>query len=99
MFGPYAYELDESITPQGMINKVKFDQIPEDAIAGLAVPDYENIIKVSVAHSDAVIAGSEPLNPSLTKFIESTGKPFLPFAPKEKFAEAYTAFYRQMLAQ
>jgi starch synthase len=31
---------------------------------------------------------------SLTKFIESTGKPFLPFMPKEKFAEAYTNFYK-----
>ncbi len=83
----------------GMLNKVKFDQIPDEAIADLATPDYENIIKVTVAHSDAVIAGSETLSPSLTKYIESTGKPFLPFAPKEKFAEAYTAFYREMLAQ
>jgi starch synthase len=46
-------------------------------------------------HSDAVIIASENLSPSLTKFIESSGKPFLPFAPKETFAQAYTNFYKQ----
>ena len=33
---------------------------------------------------------------SLTKFIESSGKPFLPFATKDAFAEAYTNFYKSM---
>lgn len=77
-----------------MINKVKYDGIPEEAVALLENPDYENIIKTAVAHSDAVIIASENVSPSLTKFIESSGKPFLPFVPKEKFAEAYTNFYK-----
>ncbi|HEY0092278.1 MAG TPA: glycogen synthase, partial [Flavobacterium sp.] len=81
----------------GMINKVKFDGIPDESAALLETPDYENIIKASVNHSDAVIIASENLSPSLTKFIESSGKPFLPFAPKDKFAEAYTSFYKTML--
>src|SRR5690606_14735427 len=78
----------------GMINKVKFDNIPADAVADLEMPSYENLIKVAVNHSDAVIIASENLSSSLTKFIESSGKPFLPFVPKEKFAEAYTSFYK-----
>ena len=53
-----------------------------------------NIIKATVKHSDAVIIASENLSPSLTKFIESSGKPFLPFQSKEVFAEAYTNFYK-----
>ena len=77
-----------------MINKVKFDGIPDEAISDLEVPDYENIIKATIKHSDAVIIASENLSPSLTKYIESSGKPFLPFAPKDAFAEAYTNFYR-----
>ncbi|MFV5690946.1 glycogen/starch synthase [Flavobacterium sp. LT1R49] len=77
-----------------MINKVKFDGIPTEAIADLEIPDYENIIKATVIHSDAVIIASENLSSSLTKFIESSGKPFLPFVPKDKFAEAYTNFYK-----
>ncbi|MFV8325678.1 glycogen/starch synthase [Flavobacterium sp. ZS1P14] len=77
-----------------MINKVKFDGVPTEAIADLEIPNYENIIKATVMHSDAVIIASENLSLSLTKFIESSGKPFLPFVPKDKFAEAYTNFYK-----
>ncbi len=77
-----------------MINKVKFDNVPLESILDLEVPDYENIIKATVKHSDAVIIASDNLSPSLTKFIESSGKPFLPFQSKEVFAEAYTTFYK-----
>ena len=77
-----------------MINKVKFDGIPNDAIVDLETPDYEHIMKTTIMHSDSVIIASENLSSSLTKFIESSGKPFLPFVPKDKFAEAYTNFYK-----
>jgi starch synthase len=93
----YSQSFDGTLDPE-MINKVIFDGIPKEAIAHLQTPTYENIIKASVEHSDAVIIGSEHLLPSLTKFIESSGKPFLPFAPKETFAEAYTNFYKKTLS-
>ena len=80
-----------------MINKIKFDGIPMDAILDLETPNYENIIRATVSHSDAIIIASENLSPSLTKFIESSGKPFLPFTPKDKFAEAYTDFYKNVV--
>lgn len=80
-----------------MINKIKFDGIPVDAILDLETPNYENIIRATIIHSDAIIIASENLSPSLTKFIESSGKPFLPFTPKEKFAEAYTDFYKNVV--
>jgi starch synthase len=80
-----------------MINKIKFDGIPADAVADLESPTYENLIKTAIQHSDAVIIASENLPASLTKFIESSKKPFLPFAPKEEFAASYTSFYKNML--
>ena len=75
---------------------LKFDlsNVPGDAIKSLASPNYENILIASILHSDAIIIASEALSASLTKFIESTGKPFLPFIPKDQFAEAYTNFYK-----
>jgi len=81
-----------------MINKIKFDNIPHDAIKELEIPNYENLISASISHSDGVIIASENVSSSLTKIIESSGKPFLPFASKEKFAEAYTNFYKGMLS-
>ena len=81
-----------------MINKIKFDNIPHEAVEELEIPNYENLIKAAVRHSDAVFIASENVTSSLTKFIESSGKPFLPFTPKDKFAEAYTTFYKGMLS-
>ena len=76
-----------------MINKIQLDGVPLDAIANLKSPDYESIIKATIDHSDAVIIASDSLSSSLTKYIESSGKPFLPFVPKDAFAEAYSNFY------
>src|SRR6478609_3771706 len=74
----YAQSFDETLNAE-MINKVKFDGIPAADIAELEVPNYENIIKASIKHSDGVIIASEGVSPSLVKFIESSGMPFLPY--------------------
>jgi starch synthase len=92
----YGQSFDGTLDTE-MINKIKFDNIPEDAISEIAEPNYENLIKTAVKHSDAVIIASASLSPSLTQFIESSGKPFLPFTPKEQFAAVYTEFYQKML--
>jgi starch synthase len=54
-------------------------------------------MKASITNCDAIIIATDKLSDSLTKYIASSQKPFLPFVPKEKFAEAYTAFYKSML--
>ncbi len=93
----YGQSFDGNLDME-MINKIKFDNIPHDAIKELEIPNYENLMAASVRHSDGVIVASENLSSSLTKIIESSEKPFLPFATKDKFAEAYTSFYKSMLA-
>ncbi|MBF4472669.1 glycogen/starch synthase [Flavobacterium sp. HJJ] len=92
----YSQSFD-GILDAEMINKVRFDGIPDEAIAELEVPNYENIMKTTVRNSDAVIIASDGLSPSLTKFIESSSKPFLPLKFKDEFSVAYTEFYQDML--
>ncbi|RVT79790.1 glycogen synthase [Flavobacterium sufflavum] len=92
----YAQSFDGTLDVE-MINKVKLDGVPQEDVAMLSTPDYENIIKATVMHSDAVIIASSNVSSSLTKFIETSGKPFLPYVPKDAFAEAYSNFYREML--
>jgi starch synthase len=89
----YSQSFDGTLDPE-MLKKVTFDNVPEASVSDLAVPNFENIMKASILHSDAVIIASEEVSPSLTKFIETSNKPFLPFVPKEKFAEVYTNFYK-----
>jgi starch synthase len=88
----YSQSFEGSLDAE-MINKIKLDGVPLDAISDLESPDYESIIKATIKHSDAVIIASDSLS-SLTKFIESSGKPFLPFVPKDEL-EAYTNFIKK----
>ncbi len=92
----YSQSFDGTLDVE-MINKVKLDGIPAEAVSDLETPNYENILKSSIIHSDAVIIASNTLSSSLTKFIESSGKPFLPFVPKDAFADAYSKFYNEVL--
>lgn len=92
----YSQSFDGNLDIE-MINKVKFDEVPHEAIQELETPNYENLIKSAVNHSDGVIIASSTISASLTKFIESSQKPFLPFTTKENFASAYTEFYKKLL--
>jgi len=93
----YSQSFEGSLDAE-LINKIKFDGVPQDAIQELELPNYENLIKAAIKHSDGVIIASENVSESLTKFIQSSEKPFLPFASKDKFTEAYTNFYKSMLS-
>lgn len=87
----------EGTLNEGMLNKVLFDQVPQEDVKMLAEPNYTNILKAAIAHSDAVIVSAENLDAELQEFIEQSGKPFLPYVPKDKFAEAYTNFYKNQV--
>jgi starch synthase len=89
----YAQSFDGALNSE-LLNKIKFDGVPEDSISVLKEPNYENLIKVAIHNSDAVIVASENLSSSLTEFIESSEKPFLSFFPKEDYAEHYLNFYK-----
>lgn len=81
----------------GMKAKMAFDAIDENVLGGLEAPTFENLMKLTIDHSDALIIGSEDLNSNLTKYIESSKKPFLPFTPKDSLREAYTAFIEEQV--
>ena len=92
----YGQAFEGSLNTE-LINKIKFDGIPEADLQDLIDPSYENVMKATIKHSDGIIISSESLSSSLTKYIQSSDKPFLPFGPKEEFAAAYTAFYKSIL--
>ena len=76
-----------------MFNKIKFDNIDEAAFKLLKKPSYNNLMKVAIDYSDALIIGSEELPEELTNHLQNSKKPVLDYKPKEEFSEAYTEFY------
>jgi starch synthase len=80
-----------------LFNKIKTDGIKAADCTQLQEPSYNHLIQNAIQHSDGVIIASDDLNLELTKFIESSSKPFLPFAPKEEMMEAHRVFYNKLL--
>ncbi len=88
----YNTGFDDTLNEQ-LIDKIAFDGINKDDIAELEKPTYANLMKVAVKNSDAAIVGSSDLDDELTKYLNVTKIPVLPFKKKEEFAQAYEEFY------
>lgn len=78
-----------------LVGKLSFDNISKETTNHVVIPNYENLMKLTIDHSDGIVIGSEELNPTLTKYIETSGKPFLPFASKDKISDVYTDFIKK----
>ncbi|WP_375325687.1 glycogen/starch synthase [Flagellimonas sp. GZD32] len=90
----YGKDFEGELDP-AMIDKVAFDGIEKEEIKSISTPDYNNLLKVAVDHSDAVILAAEGLSEDLLNHINSLSKPVLPYVPLQEAEEAYTNFYNQ----
>ncbi len=81
-------ELDKDI-----VKKIAFDGVPEDSIELLTSPNYNNLLKIAVDYSDAIILASEEIPEEVLTHISNLQKPVLPYVPFQEFEEAYVNFY------
>ncbi len=88
----YNQSFDETLDTN-MINKVRFDNINEDAIKHLNKPSYINLMKIAIDYSDALIKGSEEIPEELETYLNESNKPVLEYFSLEEFAEPYSEFY------
>ena len=89
----------ENTLNEDLINKIAFDNIDNDAIKILEKPTYNNLMKVAIDHSDALIIGSNEMPKELESYLKDSKKPVLDFKEKDEFAEAYTEFYNTSVLQ
>lgn len=76
-----------------MLDKIAFDGIDKDKIDVLQTPDYNNLLKVAVDYSDAIILASEEVSSELVDYVNQLDKPVLPFVSFQETDEAYANFY------
>ncbi len=76
-----------------MQNKIAFDGIEPENVTSLSEPSYNNLLKVAVDYSDAIILASEDVPEELQTYIQKLQKPTLPYVSLQEFEEAYTNFY------
>ena len=88
----YGQSFEGSLN-SSMIDKVKFDEIDEEYLKNLKLPDYVSLMKTAIDFSDGLIKGSQTLPEELNNYIDKTKKPILEYQFPETFAEAFTEFY------
>jgi len=94
----YNQSFDNTLN-EDLINKVAFDNIDKEAIKILEKPSYNNLMKVAIDNSDALIIGSNEMPEELESYLKDSKKPVLDFKEKDEFAEAYTEFYNTSVLQ
>ncbi|MEN1784619.1 MAG: glycogen/starch synthase [Bacteroidota bacterium] len=76
-----------------MLPKIVFDGISEDKVSALQQPDYNNLLKVAVDYSDALILASDEVPEDLVEYVNKQDKPVLPYVSFQETDEAYANFY------
>lgn len=77
--------------------KAQLDGIAKEDLAIIKDPTFDNLTRLSLQHSDAIIQGSPELSKSVNGVIEESAKPFLEYQPVEKYIDEYSVFYESIL--
>jgi starch synthase len=95
----YSVYDDDFATPfdKDFTKKMMFDGIEKGDLDPLKVPSFVNLTKHAIQFSDAVIIGSQKVNPEITKYLKKLDKPVLAFHDKDDYIDAYNDFYEEVL--
>jgi starch synthase len=77
--------------------KLLMDGIEDKDLEILAQPSFENLTRLALDMSDAVIIGSTEINKSVQKYIKTIKKPVLEYKAEDEYIEAYSDFYDEIL--
>ena len=75
------------------VSKIKFDGIADDKLETLSKTTHDNLLRIAIENSDAIIKGSETFSSDVLKSIETSKLPLLEFQDSEDSTEAYLDFY------
>ena len=81
----------------GLAEKMKAEGITNKDLAHYKNPDYVSLIKAAIEYSDAIIIGSENINPEIEKHLKTIDKPILEYQDEETYIDAYSNFYDELL--
>lgn len=76
-----------------LVEKIKYDSIPEDKLNSLSKANHTNLIKIAIENSNAIIKGSEKISDEIEKYISDIQIPVLDYQSEEDYKEKYSNFY------
>ena len=93
----YGNEFNKQLNKK-IIDKISFDEIDKKYVDELKNPTYENLMKIAIDSSDAIIKGSENISSNINDYLKNYKKPILNFQPLDSFEEPYLDFYNNLLS-
>jgi len=81
----------------GMIKKLKYDKIKDGELKNYKSADYAGMVKGAMQYSDALVIGSENIDPELSDYAASLNIPILNFQDEDNYIEKYNEFYNELL--
>lgn len=79
------------------MKKIQFDGIAEEDVAMLKDPTFNNLSKLAIEHSDAIIQATPELHDDISSYITDTEKPFLNVGDEDNFIPEIDHFYDSVL--
>jgi starch synthase len=77
--------------------KLKNEGVSEKDLKHYKTADYVGMMKSAIDFSEAIIIGSENINPELLNYASLSGKPILDLQPMESYIDAYSSFYDELV--
>lgn len=79
--------------------RLKMDGITSEDLKLYKEPNFLNVTKGAIHYSDAVIMGSDKMNPEILEHLSTVNKPYLNYIPLDQCVEAYSEFYDRILSK
>ncbi len=90
----------EGLLSSELKKKVQFDEIADEKLSHIDEANFENLMKIAIDNSDAVILGTQDISSNLEEYIEKSSLPTLEYKYPEEFSSAYEEFYlNEVLSQ
>jgi len=80
-------------------NKIQMEGIKSEDVAVIKEPDFVQVNKMAIDHSDGIIIASKDANKEVVNYAKASGKPTLDFHGEEEYIQSYSDFYDQILGK
>lgn len=83
-----------------LIEKLKMDEIDDQYLQTIDIEniDTEAMHKLAIEYSDAVVFGSEDIDPSLIEYVKAKGLPYLSYDKASEGIDSYNEFYNSLIS-
>ena len=95
IFSAYSQGFEGSMA-SNLVDKITFDGVEKEKIQAIEDPNFVNLNKLAIQYSDALILGSEEINPEILSYAKEREIETLNLGGQDNFIMALDTFYDEI---